>query len=367
MLLVCLAFGMGTAKAGDGDDVPSMSQSEGVFKHHGDGAADYLRFAPAAVMLGMKAAGVESRSSWSRMICSDAISTALMVGMVKGGKKIVGRTRPDGSDGESYPSGHTAAAFMTATMLAKEYGHISPWIAIGGYGVATATGFMRIKQNKHWASDVMTGAGIGILSTELGYLIGDMIFGDKGLSSSVDNQRVAFADRPSHIGLYTGFDIPLGSYEIADGMQVSQLTGASLGLEGAYYFSSRLGLGGEALYSSSRFKINDVTVTDADIYSYSIGVGPYVNLPLCPRWRMEGKALAEYVHLDALSLPSFSAKLPSRNTIGMTVGMSVSHISRKSLSSSFFVDYRLSPHHSITGDGHRSSIAIGGRVSFSAM
>ena len=68
---------------------------------------------------------------------------------------------------------------MTATMLTKEYGHRSPWIGISAYSVATATGLMRMANNKHWLSDVLTGAGIGSLSTELGYFLAGLIFKGK--------------------------------------------------------------------------------------------------------------------------------------------------------------------------------------------
>ena len=39
----------------------------------------------------------------------------------------------------------------------------SPWYAVGGYAVATFTGVMRVLNNRHWISDVLSGAGIGIL------------------------------------------------------------------------------------------------------------------------------------------------------------------------------------------------------------
>ena len=70
---------------------------------------NYLRYLPAAVLLGMKVGGVESRSSWGRMLTSDAFSTAIMGAAVFSVKHIVHRTRPDGSDRElslrSYGSG----------------------------------------------------------------------------------------------------------------------------------------------------------------------------------------------------------------------------------------------------------------------
>lgn len=93
------------------------------FHHHAD---DYLQYAPAAIMLGMKTFGVEGRSSWTRMLVSDAFSALLMGSVVNTLKQTTHVVRPDGSNDHSFPSGHTATAFMTATMLTKEYGHISP-------------------------------------------------------------------------------------------------------------------------------------------------------------------------------------------------------------------------------------------------
>ncbi len=110
---------------------------------------NYTQYAPAIVMVGMKAAGIESRSSWGRMLLGDAFSVSMMAGIVQGLKHTTSVVRPDGSNDHSFPSGHTATAFMTATMLNKEYGYKSPWIGFGAYSVATATGLMRIANNKH--------------------------------------------------------------------------------------------------------------------------------------------------------------------------------------------------------------------------
>ena len=163
------------------------------FRHHAD---DYLQYLPAAVMLGMKIGGVESRSSWGRMLASDAFSALLMDSVVNTLKQTTHVTRPDGSNSHSFPSGHTATAFMTATMLTKEYGHKSPWIGIGAYSVATATGLMRMANNKHWLSDVLTGAGIGILSTETGYYLADLIFKEKGIKHFADYDTFDRWDNP---------------------------------------------------------------------------------------------------------------------------------------------------------------------------
>ncbi len=123
------------------------------FSRHAD---DYMQYAPAAIMLGMKAAGVQSRSSWGRMLVSDAFSAILMGSTVNTLKRTTHVERPDGSNKHSFPSGHTATAFMTATMFNKEYGHKSPWVGVGAYGMATATGLMRMANNKHCNIYVLT-------------------------------------------------------------------------------------------------------------------------------------------------------------------------------------------------------------------
>jgi membrane-associated phospholipid phosphatase len=79
--------------------------------------------------------------------------------------------RPDGSDRRSFPSGHTTTAFIAAEFMRKEYKDVSPWLGVAAYSVATATGALRVYHNKHWLTDVIAGAGLGILSTDLAYLI----------------------------------------------------------------------------------------------------------------------------------------------------------------------------------------------------
>ena len=145
---------------------------------------DWLQYGPAALMVGLKTAGYESRSSCGRMLVSDAFSIGAMALTVNGLKYTVQRLRPDGSRRNSFPSGHTATAFMTATMLHKEYGWRSPWFSIGGYTAAAITGVSRLLNNKHWMTDIAAGAAIGIGSVHLGYFLTDKIFGERGLAES---------------------------------------------------------------------------------------------------------------------------------------------------------------------------------------
>ncbi len=139
-------------------------------------ADDYLQYAPLAAIFALKAAGVKSRSSFADQwkICGiSLIGTAAIVGALK---KITGEQRPDGSSTESFPSGHTALAFTGAEMLYQEYKHTSKFIGYAGYAVATATGILRMYNNKHWLGDVIAGAGLGILCTKLAYWLEPKIF-----------------------------------------------------------------------------------------------------------------------------------------------------------------------------------------------
>jgi len=81
------------------------------------------------------------------------------IGVTYALKYGIGRTRPDGSDQKSYPSGHTSVAFATATMYQMWYG----WKAgVPAYAFAAITAFQRLDDNRHWFSDVIMGAAIGI-------------------------------------------------------------------------------------------------------------------------------------------------------------------------------------------------------------
>lgn len=179
------------------------------FRHHYD---DYLQYAPAIAMLGLKIGGIQGRSSWGRMLVSDAFSASLMAIAVNTLKHTVKVMRPDGSNRHSFPSGHSATAFMTATMLHKEYGMTrSPWYSIGAYTAATLTGLSRQMNNKHWLSDVLVGAGIGILSTEVGYYLADLIFKGRGITyARLPDRPFDPGYKPSFFGLYLGLNLTPG-------------------------------------------------------------------------------------------------------------------------------------------------------------
>lgn len=130
---------------------------------------DVLVFTPIAAAYSLDVFGIASRNDfWNRsaILCKGEL---MMMGTVLLLKRSTTQTRPDGSNQHSFPSTHTAQAFLAATFLSQEYQHKLPWIPYVAYGVAASVGAIRIGNNKHYISDVLVGAGIGILTQKIAY------------------------------------------------------------------------------------------------------------------------------------------------------------------------------------------------------
>ncbi|WP_048906327.1 phosphatase PAP2 family protein [Pedobacter sp. V48] len=145
-----------------------LQEDHPLFAAHAD---DYMQFAPAAAVYGLNLLGIKGKHSLLDATGLYVLSSAIMGGSVTALKNATHRLRPNGSGYTSFPSGHTANAFAAAEFLKQEYKDVSPWYGYAGYTVAIATGVLRTYNNKHWASDVVAGAGFGILSTKLSYLL----------------------------------------------------------------------------------------------------------------------------------------------------------------------------------------------------
>ena len=249
------------------------------------GIDDYTQFFGPAMVVGLKLGGVEGRSDWPRLAASAGMSYAFMAAFVNGIKYTAKEMRPDGSSANSWPSGHTATSFVGATLLHKEYGLTrSPWYSIAGYGVATATGVMRVLNNRHWVSDVMSGAGIGILSGELGYAVCDLLFKGKGLLRNdleFDSENPSFFAISMGLGL-GGKDIDFGISDLKDrekydtnlydlddteSESIDFRSATVVDAEGAYFFNKYVGVGGRfrvrAMSAKSFGRYNDITSEDA--------------------------------------------------------------------------------------------------------
>jgi membrane-associated phospholipid phosphatase len=135
------------------------------------GIENYLQYVPAVSVYILDAAGVKAAHRFGDRTILLLTSATINVSTVMLMKHFVDAERPDKSDYKSFPSGHASIAFMSAEFMNKEYAYKSPWFGISAYAVASLTGALRIYGDRHWFSDVVAGAGIGILSTKTAYLI----------------------------------------------------------------------------------------------------------------------------------------------------------------------------------------------------
>lgn len=201
---------------------------------------EFLRFSPTLLLYSLKAGGVESRSSWERMILTNAIAGVLMVGSVQSLKMIIKEPRPDGSESNGFPSGHSALAFVGATMVHHEYGLTnSPWYSVAAYSLASVTAALRVLNNSHYMQDVIMGAGMGILSTEIGYMIGGVIYGNRGLirESREDAHKGVPVNGYSFTGASLEYVKILNNPEI-DGNLYNTTWGTAATLESVFYIPS---------------------------------------------------------------------------------------------------------------------------------
>lgn len=169
---------------------------------------DYIMFSPIAATYGLDLLGIKGRNNMLNKSIILGTATLLLYSSVNIVKNNTNIRRPSGRSQSSFPSGHTAISFMAAEFLHQEYGHESLWYSIAGYSIATTTGFLRIYNDKHWFSDILAGAGIGILSTKIAYwlypLLKNVIF--KNRNKTLESQvKVQFTP------LYTGNELLLAT------------------------------------------------------------------------------------------------------------------------------------------------------------
>ena len=163
-----------------------LQEDHPLFAAHID---DYLQFAPVVAYYALNLSGVKGKHSLGDASLLYITSAAIMGGSTFLVKRLQGRPRPDGSGNNSFPSGHTASAFAAAEFLHQEYKDQSPFIAYSGFVVAAATGALRLYNNKHWLSDTIAGAGFGIASTKIAYLVYPYL---KGVFGSKKHENISF-------------------------------------------------------------------------------------------------------------------------------------------------------------------------------
>ena len=127
---------------------------------------DRLQYLPVVAHVGMGLIGAPARHPLRERMATTATAYAAMGIMVNSVKYTVRERRPDSGARNSFPSGHSATAFMGAELVRLEYGNV---YGAGAYAIAAGIGFMRLYNDRHWLNDVLGGAGVGILSARIAY------------------------------------------------------------------------------------------------------------------------------------------------------------------------------------------------------
>lgn len=175
LILPTTAIAYGFISLGNnGLNILNLTTKTEIKEHHPSPVSkldNYLQYSPALSVYALNALGVKGKNNFRDRTIIYGLSTVITTAIVTPLKYITKEQRPDGSGLNSFPSGHTATAFAAAEFMRQEYKDVSPWYGIAGYAAATATGVLRLYNNKHWVGDIFAGAGIGIISTKLAYWI----------------------------------------------------------------------------------------------------------------------------------------------------------------------------------------------------
>ncbi len=218
---------------------------------------DVTQYVPMMAVFALDAVGVRSKHSQMRKFTTLATMTATSLIVIQGLKYSIAEPRPDGSSNNSFPSGHTATAFMGAHMFHKEYKHRSPLYSIAGYALAAVTGVFRQLNNRHWISDVFAGAGLGIGVTEFSYYLNDRWWEDKGINEIELLERTINESKPSFIGAKVAYASLVESTE-GDEPGLSAKNGYRITAEGAYFLTKNIGIGGEIGFQSFPLEIDPI-------------------------------------------------------------------------------------------------------------
>lgn len=168
---------------------------------------NYIKYAPAALTLGLGLCGVKGQHAFKDRAIIMMMSYATMAIVVNAAKYTFKERRPDSSSRNSFPSGHTATAFVGAEMLYQEYRNTHPWIGYTAYGLSAAVAYLRMHNDRHWANDVLAGAAVGMLSTKFAYWLYPKIFREKKRENRM--KRTAFFGMPYYQDRTAGVNVAM--------------------------------------------------------------------------------------------------------------------------------------------------------------
>ena len=130
---------------------------------------NYARYAPIPFVYGLQLAGIKPASSIVKRTGVIALTYILSDFVVHRTKKATRSVRPNGEE-NSFPSQHTNQAFLGAAILHNEYVGSCTAVSVLGYTCAATVAVLRVARDRHWSSDVLVGAAVGMFTTNLVYL-----------------------------------------------------------------------------------------------------------------------------------------------------------------------------------------------------
>jgi membrane-associated phospholipid phosphatase len=132
----------------------------------------FFKWLPAVYLLIAETTGVKTKHRFRERVIIIALSELILNSFVQPSKKIIHRRRPGSFfKYNSFPSGHTATSFSGAEILRQEVKEHSALLSLAGYTIATLTATLRLYKRKHWFSDIVAGAIVGIISAKLSCLL----------------------------------------------------------------------------------------------------------------------------------------------------------------------------------------------------
>jgi hypothetical protein len=205
---------------------------------------------------------------------------------------------------------------------------------------------MRVLNNRHWISDVLSGAGIGILSTELAYGICDLLFKERGLLMNDLSIYPDLTKRPSFFSISMGIGfgnkhlvlppfnfIGYGDEHDKAPMELQFGNATAVGAEAAYFFNRYIGVGARLRVKATPIKkwssfaakeeevmrdglssnpeirpgVKDanLTIQSDHITEFAADAGLYFSLPLSSRFALGAKVLAGRSVMDDVDVDGY--------------------------------------------------------------
>ena len=301
----------------------------------------YLQFVPIGLTFALKSFGLQTASTWSQLTASALLSYGLGYGFAKLIKENVSELRPDWGGYKSFPSGHTTVAFIGATVLSKEFKENYPYLSVAGYTTAALTGLSRVANNRHWMHDVLFGAGLGILATELSYALTDLVFQRSGGNATAFYCNESADEKPHFADFFFSYNINRfgKAKKLKNNTDYSVKNGIGIGIEAAYYFNRYIGV-------SVRAKADGYVVDNANIWWPEDSVltvksgeaGIVINYPLVCGIDAGLRAAAGLNHVDKNQLQD-DVPIKSQNTLQLSGGMFLNLRMQRHTYLRFFADY----------------------------